>query len=205
MQNRERHLWSLIALICMVLFCAAQPGMGLVISEVMYHPADTGENLEFIELYNDRAVFEDLTNCAFTNGIQYVFEPGTTIGPKSYLLVARNPVALQQAYGISGVKGPFSGRLNNDGERIELSNGGGGIVISMRYYDEHPWPLSPDGAGHSLILARPGSDPAEASTWSPSTFIDGTPGGPDDVQTGQEDPTLVTLVDIGHHRLAPRA
>ncbi|UCE48519.1 MAG: lamin tail domain-containing protein, partial [Phycisphaerales bacterium] len=167
-------------------------------SEIMYHPTDAGGTLEFIELYNNRAVFEDLTNYAFTNGIQYVFEPGTTIGPKGYLVVARDPAALEEAYGISGVKGPFSGRLDNDGERIELSNGSGGIVISLRYDDEQPWPVSPDGTGHSLILVRAGGDPDEASTWAPSTFIDGSPGQPDEVQIGPEDPTLVTLVSVGH-------
>jgi hypothetical protein len=197
MQNRERHLWSLLVIICVVVLWATQPGMGLVISEVMYHPTDAGETLEFIELYNNRAVFEDLTNCAFTNGIQYVFEPGTTIEPKGYLVVARDPAALEEAYGISGVKGPFTGRLDNDGERIDLANGGGGIIISLRYDDERPWPVSPDGTGHSLILAKLGGDPMEASTWAPSTFIDGTPGRPDETQIGQEDPTLVTLVSIG--------
>jgi len=198
MKNRERHLWHLLVAICAVTLWAARPGMGLVVSEVMYHPAGAGETLEFIELYNDRAVIEDMTNCAFTNGIEYIFEPGTKIGPKSYLVVARDPAALEEAYGISGVRGPYTGRLSNDGERIELSNGGGGIMLSFRYDDERPWPVSPDGAGHSLILARAGGDPDEASTWSPGTFIDGTPGGPDEAQVGQEDPTLVTLVSVGH-------
>ena len=198
MKNQQRHLWHLLMITCVISLWFTQPGMGLVVSEIMYHPTDAGGTLEFIELYNNRAVFEDLTNCAFTNGIQYVFEPGTTMGPKSYLVVARDPAALEEAYGITGVKGPFSGRLDNDGERIELSNGGGGIVISLRYDDEQPWPLAPDGTGHSLILARAGGDPAEASTWAPSTFIDGTPGRPDEVQIGQEDPTLVTLVSVGH-------
>ena len=198
MKNQQRHLWRLLVMVCVVTLWVTQPSMGLVVSELMYHPTDAGGTLEFIELYNNRAVFEDLTNCAFTNGIQYVFEPGTTIGPKGYLVVARDPAALEAAYGISGVKGPFTGRLDNDGELIELSNGGGGIVISLRYDDEQPWPASPDGTGHSLILARPGGDPAEASTWSPGTFIDGTPGGPDEAQIGQEDPTLVTLVSVGH-------
>jgi len=172
--------------------------MGLVVSEVMYHPVDVGETLEFIELYNEQAVFEDLSGYTFTNGIQYTFAPGTLLGSKQYLVVARDPAALQAAYNISGVRGPFTGRLNNDGERLELSNPGGEILISFRYGGVRPWPVSPDGAGHSLILARPGSDPQEASSWSPSTFIGGTPGRPDEVQTASQDPTVVTLVNVGH-------
>jgi len=197
MKNQQRHLWRLLVMSCMVILWVTQPGMGLVVSEIMYHPTDAGGTLEFIELYNNRAVTEDLTNYAFTSGIQYVFEPGTTIGPKGYLVVARDPAGLEAAYDISDVAGPFTGRLDNDGERIDLSNGGGGIALSLRYDDEQPWPVSPDGTGHSLILARFGGDPMEASTWAPSTFIDGTPGGPDETQVGPEDPTLVTLVNVG--------
>jgi hypothetical protein len=163
----------------------------------MYHPTDAGENLEFIELYNDRSVSEDLSGFAFTGGIQYEFESGTIIGPKGYLVVARSPAALQTAYGITGVRGPFTGRFGNDGERVELSNGNGEIVISFRYDDERPWPVSPDGTGHSLILSKLGGDIEEASSWSASTFIGGTPGGPDQTQVGPVNPTLVTLVDIG--------
>ncbi len=127
-----------------------------------------------------------------------MFEPGTIIGPKEYLVVALEPAALETAYGISGVHGPFAGRLSNDGERVELSNSNGEIIISFRYNDGRPWPASADGAGHSLILAKFGGDPEEASTWSPSMFIGGTPGGPDGVQVRPEGPTLVTLVDVGH-------
>jgi len=198
MKNRRRHRWGLLAITCMIALWATRPCMGIVVSEVMYHPVDEAETLEFIELYNNRAVFEDLTAYAFTNGIQYEFEPGTIIGAKEYLVVARDPAALEAAYGISGVHGPFTGRLNNDGEQIELSNGNGEILISLRYSNENPWLASPDGTGHSLILAKPGADPEEASTWSPSMFIGGTPGGSDELQVEPEDPTLVTLLDVGH-------
>ncbi len=198
MKNQERHLWLLLVMAGMVTLWVTQPGMGLVVSEIMYHPTDPGGTLEFIELYNNLAVIEDLTNCAFTNGIQYVFAPGTKIEPKGYLVVARDPAGLEAAYDINNVAGPFTGRLDNNGEQIELSNGGGGIVLTLRYNNEPPWPVSPDGTGHSLILARLGGDPDEASTWAPSTFIGGTPGEPDETQVGQEDPTLVTIVDIGH-------
>ena len=140
----------------MITLCAARPGLGLVVSEVMYNPAADGGQLEFIELYNNRAVFEDITGYAFTNGISYVFETETIIGPKEFLVVAQNPAALEAAYGIDGVRGPFAGRLSNDGERIELSSASGEIVISIRYDDGRPWPASADAAGHSLILTKQG-------------------------------------------------
>jgi hypothetical protein len=198
MTKQQRYFWRWLVIAGIVTLWVTQPGMGLVVSEIMYNPTDAGGTLEFIELYNNRAVTEDLTNHAFTSGIQYEFEPGTTIGPKGYLVVARDPAALEAAYNISGVAGPFTGRLDNDGERIELSNGSGGIALALRYDDEQPWPVSPDGTGHSLILARFGGDPMEASSWAPSTFIDGTPGGPDETQVEPEDPTLVTLINVGH-------
>ena len=198
MKNQTRYWRRLLVTACVLASWTIQPGFGLMVSEVMYHPAEGGGTLEFVELYNNRAVFEDLTGYAFTNGIGYVFEPGTIIAPKSYLVVARDPAAIEQAYGINGVRGPFTGRLSNDGERIELSGSGGQIVISLRYDDEGPWPVSPDGTGHSLILSKPGGDPTEASSWSPGTFIGGTPGGADEVQAVSEESTLVTLVDLGH-------
>jgi hypothetical protein len=198
MKKDKQYLCRSLIIACIVVFLIAQPSMGLVISEIMYHPADAGETLEFVELYNNQAVFEDISGCAFTEGIQYVFESGTVLKAGEHLVVARDPAALEAAYSIDGVLGPFTGRLGNDGERIVLSNNNGGIIISVQYDDERPWPVSPDGTGHSLILARPGGDPSEASTWPPSMFIGGTPGGPDEVQTGSENPTQVTLVDIGH-------
>jgi len=190
---------SIVTAVAVVVLCATQPGLGLVVSEIMYHPVDQDEALEFIELYNNQATSEDLSGYAFTNGIEYEFKPATVIGAKQYLVVARDPNALQAAYPdlVGSVQGPFTGRLGNDGERIELSNANGAIVISVRYGDERPWPSSPDGAGHSLILVKLGGDPQEASSWSPSTYIGGTPGGPDQAQVGPKDPTMVTLLDIG--------
>jgi len=185
-------------MVFVVVLWAAQPGMALVVSEIMYSPADDRETLEFVELYNNRAVFENLTGYLFINGIEYVFEPNTIIEPKQYLVVARDPAAIEAAYGISGVQGPYTGRLSNDGERLQLANGNGAIVISFRYNDQHPWPISPDGTGHSLIRAKAAGDPEEGSTWAPSTLVGGTPGQADQIQVEPEDPTLLILIDIGH-------
>ena len=198
MNNEKRHWRNLVAVALAALLLTTQPGFGLLVTEVMYHPIGEGETLEFIELYNNRAVFHDLGGYAFTNGIRYEFPAGTILESKSYLVVASDPAALESTYNITGVHGPFAGRLDNAGERIELSNPGGEIVISLRYDDDRPWPVAPDGTGHSLILSKPGGDPEQASSWAPSAFIGGTPGEPDAGQVASEDPTLLTLVDVGH-------
>ena len=198
MGNRQSSRWALFVAIFAIILTAAVPSRALVISELMYHPADATEALEFIEIYNERPVFEDLGNFAFIDGIDYTFDPNTILAGKSYLVIARDPAALEAAYGITGVLGPFIGRLGNDGEEIKLANANGEIILSLDYGDERPWPVSPDGTGHALILAKLGGDPETGTTWSASTQIGGTPGAPDQTQVEPEDPTLLTLIDIGH-------
>ena len=160
-----------------------------MVTEVMYHPpglsaATEDEKLEFIELYNNEPVSADLGGWAFTKGISYVFEPNTLLGPKQYLVVARDPNALKAAYKITNVVGPYTGKLDNAGERVELCNAGGGVMLTFKYGTTHPWPVSPDGTGHSLVLAKLGGDPDEAGSWAASSAIGGTPGSPDPIQPG---------------------
>ncbi|MCP4451838.1 MAG: lamin tail domain-containing protein, partial [Planctomycetes bacterium] len=195
--NDHKQPWFGLFL-CAILAFATPSSHGLVVSELMYHPAGEGELLEFIELYNDRATTEDMSEYAFIRGIQYLFPVGTKISPKSYLIVARDPNALAAAYGLTDVLGPYTGTLSNGGERIELATSSGGAFLALRYEDTMPWPVSPDGTGHSLVLARLGGDPDQGSTWSASTRLGGTPGEPDQVQSEPEDPTHVTLVEVGH-------
>jgi len=201
---RDRCHWHCLGVVvCALVLWTAQPSLALVVSEIMYHPAEDvvtqDETLEFIELYNEKPMSEELGDWAFTNGIEYTFEPNTLLGPKQYLVIAYDPNAIKAAYGITNVVGPFTGRLNNDGERIDLSNANGGIVLTLRYNDTDPWPTSPDGTGHSLIFAKLSGDPEEASSWSASMVLGGTPGKADQVQAqAQPDgPTQVTLIDIG--------
>ena len=164
----------------------------------MCHPLEEGgtsdgnETLEFNELYSNHAVFEDLSGHAFTNSIRYTFEPGTILVAKEYLVLVREPNAFILHYPdvpAEKIFGPFEmsvdgndrTSLNNNGEQNELSTNIdpnlGEIIISFRYNDGMPCPTSPDGTGHSLILLKQGGDSEEASTWAPSTYIDGTPGG----------------------------
>ncbi len=203
MGNRGRDFCILTGVICILTLCSAQPAMGLRITEIMYHPVEQGgtalgeERLEYVEIYNNRAVFEDLGGFKFSRGISYEFPAGTILASRQYLVIAKYPADVEAAYGITGVHGPFGGRLDNNGERLELSNDSNGIVISMRYNDSRPWPASTDGTGHSIVLARPGYNPEEGSSWVASTNLGGNPGAADEVQIEPEDPTQVTIIDDG--------
>lgn len=184
MAHRDRRS-NLLLLACIVTALLACPARALIVTEVMFHPVETGgtpdgpENLEYIELYNDRAVTEDIGGFAFTTGIHYTFPASAKIPPKTYIVVAKDPAALQAAYGITGVYGPFTGSLDNDGERVTLSNANGGIALTIRYSDGHPWYPAADGTGHSLTRVKFAGDPEEASSWAPSVYIGGTPAAPE--------------------------
>lgn len=176
----------------------APPCGALLISEVMYHPNDPNESLEYIELYNDRAVTEDLGRWAFTQGIGFEFPADAMLAPKSYVVIARDPSGVEAAYALTGVLGPFSGRLSNNGERITLTHPNGATVLSFAYGDSRPWPLAPDGTGHSLTRVKMGGDPAEGRSWAPSTFLYGTPGEPDQRVPQTVDPLFTVLIEVGH-------
>jgi hypothetical protein len=133
--NDRKQPWyrEILASMCLIFTCLTQSSFGLVVSEIMYHPAGEDETLEFIELYNDRAVSEDLSGYAFVDGIQYVFPENTEIESRGYVVVARDPNALAAQYGLSGVLGPYTGSLSNSSDRIDLANANGGIFMSFRY------------------------------------------------------------------------
>lgn len=160
---------------------------GLVISEIMYHPTNRadGRNLEFIELYNSNPWAEDLSGYRFTGDVEYTFPAGTTIGPLSYRVVASRPADVQAVYGLSGVLGPLvrptqpsntTNVLDNGGGPIQLRDELGSVLLEVRYDDEPPWPAAADGAGHSLVLARPSYGEGNPWAWAASDRRGGSPG-----------------------------
>jgi hypothetical protein len=163
-------------------FVNTYPEVGpIVINEIMYHPnwpnnsPYDNEKYEYVELYN-------IT--------------GADVVPASgYLLVVKDPVAFEWRYGSmpAGVEvlGPYDGKLNNGGEKLELSMPGDVDDFGTRYYirvdrvnysdGSHPedcpggvdlWPVEADGGGESLnrLLAnRYGNDPNNWDANSPSS------------------------------------
>jgi len=160
----------------------------LRITEIMYNPQDI--NAEYIELKNIGVDTINLALVNFTDGIEFTF-PFQELVAGDYVLVAENPTALAAVAssippGIQ-ILGPYTGRLNDGGEEIELVDAIGRTIHEFDYKDD--WYDITDGEGFSLTIKDPTSgDPTswdEKSGWRPSAAIGGSPGE-DDTGVGLE-------------------
>ena len=151
---------------------------GLAISEIMYHPAadPAGRNLQFIELYNSNDWPEDISGYRLSGPWDFVFPTNTTIGTLGYLVVAAVPADVKSAYGLSTVLGGFASGLPNDSATITLKNKRGAIMADATYGSKVPYPVAPDGTGHSLVMARPSYGGNDPRAWAQSLRLGGSPG-----------------------------
>jgi hypothetical protein len=167
----------------------AYPKVGpIVMTEMMYHPANNSPIEEYIELYNTSASTVLLYDYAFPSNawhlrdaVDFDFPANTQIPPGGYLIVvsfdpSNNPAALSQFQSRYGTNitlvGPFSGRLDNSGDSVELykpdapdASGGSPpyvLVEKVAYSNFPPWPFDAGGTGdalHRLSLVAYGNDP----------------------------------------------
>jgi hypothetical protein len=169
----------------------------LRITELMYNPAassldssEDNDEFEFIELQNTGDEVLDLTHVSFVDGIAFDFANGRiqSLGPGDFVLVVRNETVLRSRYGTAlsaRIAGEYSGKLSNSGERIVLSDFWNGKIAEFTYGDGRGWPLSPDGAGHSLVplhsavLDQPAGSLNYGGNWRASTYIGGSPAADD--------------------------
>jgi hypothetical protein len=167
-------------------FAVGPVAESLRISEIMYHPADTGDpndpNAEFIELTNVGDETIDLNLVRFANGIDCTF-PRFELPAEGYGLLVRDIAVFETRYGAGlPIMGRYSGNLSNAGEKIELVDAAGGIIQSFEYKDD--WFDITDGPGFSLTVRDPRSagDLSNASAWRPSAYAGGSPGTDDSGQ-----------------------
>ncbi|HAM72380.1 MAG TPA: hypothetical protein DCM86_12120, partial [Verrucomicrobiales bacterium] len=151
---------------------------GLVISEIMYHPAPRADlrNLEYVEIYNSNPYFEDISGYRIAGDVDFTFPPGTLLAGGSFLVIAAVPGDLQAVYGISNVVGPYLGSLKRSGT-VKLDNAVGGVLLTVPYDSVPPWPVAANGTGHSIVLANPSYGEANPKAWGISDVAGGSPGG----------------------------
>ena len=172
-------------------FAVGPVAESLRISEIMYHPADTGQpddpNTEYLEVTNIGAETINLNFVRFTKGIDFAFG-AVELAPQDYALVVKDVAAFEAKYGLGlPVVGSYAGSLSNAGEQIELQDAAGAVIQSFRYRDE--WYEITDGAGFSLTARDPDAW-TQKGAWCPSAAAGGSPGLDDIAQV----PDLGTIV-----------
>ncbi len=158
----------------------------VVITEIMYHPADSNA-FEYIEIYNRTAADVPLydsdypTNTWKLDGaVEFTFPQGTVLAAGECLIITEtNAAAFSAYYSVAGgvsVLGPYDGRLSNSGEKLKLYRPGDPealtgevpqiLVELVDYDDESPWPAAADGLGASLERTGSSLYPNDAANWS---------------------------------------
>jgi len=161
------HRILLFSLVACRIGLAGSPDAIVVFNEVQYNPASSAEDGEWIELFNQMGIKTDISGWRI-KGIDYTFPQGTIVEPGGYLVVAKSPGA--------GQLGPFTGSLNNAGERLELINQGDRLMDELDYNDSGRWPVEADGSGATLSKRNPYSANKPNENWTYSEQVGGTPG-----------------------------
>lgn len=126
----------------------------------------------WVELRNPMAIDLDVSGWQLTGTVAYTFPQGTVVAAGGLVVVAADPAT------VPGALGPWTGRLPELGERLELRNNGGRRIDSIAYRDDEPWPVGADGSGHSLAKVDPDAASDHAEHWVASPRTGGTPGAP---------------------------
>ncbi len=151
----------------------------LKITEISYNPIAT-DKLEFVELWNNSGKAIDISRWTI-EGLGYTFPPGTVVARDEVFVVARDPLVLESTYSPSGrVFGPFTRRLDNNGEMLRVKDDGPGYpatVDLVRYASDDDWPMEANGFGHSLelVTVTPDQDNDHGSAWRASVDPGGSP------------------------------
>jgi hypothetical protein len=164
----------------------------LRITELMYNPATPSDaeiaagftdadEFEYLEITNIGTEAVPLSGLYLSNGVDYTF-PTYTLQPGQYVIVAANPAAFtfrypdQASFLVDATTG-YSGRLNNGGEKVELSSPIGSVIQEFTYKDG--WYSQADGEGFSLTVRDATQDTDlwdDSDGWRSSAAPGGSPG-----------------------------
>jgi regulation of enolase protein 1 (concanavalin A-like superfamily) len=163
-------------------FAVGPVAENLRVSEIMYHPAQTGDpadpNTEYIELTNVGSQAINLNLVRFSKGIDFTF-PSISLPAGGYCLLVKDVAAFTARYGFNlPVAGRYAGSLSNRGEQIEFCDAMGTVIQSFEYGDD--WFDLTDGRGFSLTVRNPqtadSGSLSSKTAWRPSAYVGGSPG-----------------------------
>jgi len=168
------------------------PGQDFLrVSEILYAPAAptaaelasiatlNGSEFEFVELTNIGPSPLDISGAQFVEGISFTFPDASILNPGDHLLVVANQAAftLRHPSGLN-IAGEYTGKLDNDGEQLQILDALGENILEFSYNDV--WHDPTDDDGYSLVLLDPATTPVtdfdRPENWGVSLTEGGDPG-----------------------------
>ncbi len=207
----------------------------LIINEIHYHPVEleafnangtpaldlTDDVHEFLEIYNNSDSPYAMEGVRLSGGVDYIFN-AQSLPARGYVVVAKNPARLQVVYsGLSGVAGPYDGKLSNSSDTIVLSDSNGNILDQVSYSSAFPWPGAADAMGasdeftllnsdnyqykgRSLQRIQPNGPPNDPSNWQASAVGSSpTPGAANAVMEPAGLPVAVSVGAVQSNNDSP--
>jgi len=136
----------------------------VMISDIAYQTKQGNEDLEFIGLYNPGELSISLDSCIFNSGVQFMFPTGSSIGAKGKIYITSNAASTYWTNKIGMVYQWVSGRLADEGEKIQLMNKYGKVIDQVIYDSKAPWPV-PVNTQQAISLSRYDVDNHFAENW----------------------------------------
>ncbi|MDX2110304.1 MAG: CotH kinase family protein [Verrucomicrobiota bacterium] len=152
----------------------------LRIKEIMYNPQENDELYEYLLFENIGTTTIDLGNTALSTGIQFTFTAPTLLEPgEQIILVPFSPDDQESKFQFwthyptlkrtIAMAGPFEGRLDNEGEQIQLIDQNFDPIQDFAYQTIPPWPMTPNGGGSALVVIDPTGDYSDPTNWQKSS------------------------------------
>jgi hypothetical protein len=128
----------------------------IAINEILYEPLPDKASRQFVELFNPNAAAVDISAWSLADQVTFRFPQGTRIPAGGYLVAGKDPKLLESIYGITGVVGPWEGKISGKGGFLSLLDSRGDLIEEVAYDDKPPFPVEAAGSGASLERIHPG-------------------------------------------------
>jgi hypothetical protein len=160
-------------------------------AELAALPGVQARDFEFIELMNTGPAALSLSNASFTSGIDFTFPAGFTLQAGQRCVIVALAAAYNLRYGTAGalVAGQYEGNLSNSGEKLQLRDSVGEIVLEFRF--DPLWFAVPNSSNPAIIQSPKGYSLVtrvdntawnaydNATSWALSSTSTGSPGAGD--------------------------
>jgi hypothetical protein len=139
-------------------------------------PTVNAQDFEYIELRNIGTTPLSLAGCRFTDGINFTFPADTTLAAGARLVIAAHLTAFDLRYGHNLPRlGPFTGTLDNAGERVRLVDAVGEEILDFSFSPD--WFPASHTHGYALVM-RDDANTSESDWGRPEKWaLSSTPGG----------------------------